>query len=120
MHQFARVRFSNFKAFNSFRLDVRRFNILVGPNNPGKSTIITAFRILAAAMRRANSRKAVPVSGPNGQVLGHEIDLRSISVAEENIFFNYKTDKPAKVDFELNNKNTLTLFFLSRELAIYC
>ena len=45
-HQFVRVEFSHFKAFKSFTLTLRHFNILVGPNNAGKSTILAAFRIL--------------------------------------------------------------------------
>ena len=49
-HQFIQVDFHRFKAFQSFRFRLRHFNILVGPNNAGKSTILTAFRILAAAM----------------------------------------------------------------------
>jgi predicted ATPase len=57
-HQFTRVDFHHFKAFERFTLNLRRFNILVGPNNTGKSTILAAFRILAAALRKATSRRA--------------------------------------------------------------
>jgi len=51
LHQFAKVDFRRFKAFRAFSLQLRHFNILVGPNNAGKSTILAAFRILAAALR---------------------------------------------------------------------
>jgi predicted ATPase len=54
-YQFVRVDFSRFKAFDRFSIQLRHFNILVGPNNSGKSTILAAFRILAAAMRKATS-----------------------------------------------------------------
>lgn len=111
MHQFTRVQFSRFKAFKTFRLDIKNFNILVGPNNAGKSTILTAFRILASGIRRALARKATLVRGPQGVVHGYELDLSLISVAEENIFFNYETDEPASVEFHLSNQNTLTLYF---------
>ena len=57
-HNFVRVDFNRFKAFETFTLHLRHFNILVGPNNAGKSTILTAFRILAAAMRKAVSSQA--------------------------------------------------------------
>jgi predicted ATPase len=50
MHQFTRVEFARFKAFKRFRLNLKHFNILVGPNNAGKSTILASFRILAAAI----------------------------------------------------------------------
>ena len=105
-HHYIRVDFRRFKA-----LPLRRFNILVGPNNSGKSTILAAFRILAAGLRRANTRKAVPVLGPIGHTMGHGIDLTSISVAEENIFFNYDDSQPATVEFHLSNGNSLLLYF---------
>jgi hypothetical protein len=110
-HQFVRVEFQRFKAFAQFTLTLRHFNILVGPNNAGKSTVLAAFRILAAAMRRAEARKAEIVRGPDGRTYGYLIDLRAISVAEENIFFNYDDDEPASVVFTLSNQNQLTLYF---------
>lgn len=108
---FSRVEFSRFKAFDRFTLHLRHFNILVGPNNAGKSTILAAFRILAAAMRRANTRGSELVKGPEGNTFGYAIDLSAISVAEENIFYNYDDSQPATVRFSLSNKNDLVLYF---------
>jgi predicted ATPase len=68
LHQFARIEFSRFKAFNRFTLSLRNFNILVGPNNAGKSTILTAFRILAAAMRRAQARRSRSFAVPQEEL----------------------------------------------------
>ncbi len=119
MHQFTRVEFSKFKAFKSFRIDLRHFNILVGPNNAGKSTILAAFRILATAMRRAGSQEEPTVlRGPHGQVMGWDIDLQTISVAEENIFYNYDDREPAQVIFRLSNGNALTLFFPGTQFCV--
>lgn len=109
--RFTIVEFKRFKAFDSFRLDLRKFNVLVGPNNAGKSTIIAAFRILSEAMRRANSRKAELFQGPTGRIYGHAVDLKSASIAEENLFFNYQDDEPAYITFSLSSRNTLTLYF---------
>jgi energy-coupling factor transporter ATP-binding protein EcfA2 len=111
LHHFVRADFFRFKAFESFTLHLRHFNILVGPNNAGKSTILAAFRILAAAMRKASTRKAEPVSGPHGQAYGYAIDLSAVSVAEENIFYNYDDSQAATVSFKLSNKNELLLYF---------
>ncbi len=109
--KYTSVHFSRFKAFKNYKLPIRPFNVLVGPNNAGKSTIITAFRILAAAMRRAGARKAEVVAGPLGPTLGHKIDLSGMSVADENIFYNYDDDQPARIDFNISNGNVLTLYF---------
>ncbi len=111
LHHFIRVDFWHFKAFENFTLQLRHFNILVGPNNTGKSTILAAFRILAAAMRRAGSRKAELVRGPRGSTLRYPVDLSGISIAEENIFYNYDDSRAATVKFTLSNKNTLLLYF---------
>ena len=108
---FVSVDFTRFKAFKRFTLHLREFNVLVGPNNAGKSTILTAFRILATAMRRANARKAELVDGPDGRGSGYRVDLTGISVAEENVFYNYDDSKPATVSFKLSNGNELILFF---------
>jgi energy-coupling factor transporter ATP-binding protein EcfA2 len=114
IHQFIRVDFRHFKAFDAFTLHLRHFNILVGPNNAGKSTILTAFRILAAAMRKASTRNPEIVHGPRGDTFGYVIDLDAISVAEENIFYNYDESEAAAVTFKLSNKNELLLYFPER------
>ena len=108
---FVRVDFVRFKAFNKFSLQLRHFNILVGPNNAGKSTILAAFRILAAAMRRASTRRAEVIRGPAGNTLGYPVDLSAVSVAEENIFYNYDDSDAATVRFRLSNQNELVLYF---------
>ncbi len=54
---FTSVRFRNYKALKNFSVSLRRLNVLVGPNNCGKSTILGAFRILAEGIRRARFRK---------------------------------------------------------------
>ena len=109
--RFTRVDFERFKAFERFSLNLRHFNVLVGPNNAGKSTVLAAFRALAAGLRRANSRKPHHIQGPAGRALGYPVDLTSLSVGEENIFFNYDESHPASVRFKLDNGNTLLLFF---------
>jgi energy-coupling factor transporter ATP-binding protein EcfA2 len=108
---YVHVEFRRFKAFTQFALPLRHFNILVGPNNAGKSTILAAFRILSAAVRRASARAPQIVRGPHGQTFGHVVDLTSVSVAEESIFHNYDDSEPATVKFRVSNGNSLTLFF---------
>jgi energy-coupling factor transporter ATP-binding protein EcfA2 len=110
-HQFVRVEFTRFKVFETFTINLRHFNILVGPNNSGKSTILAAFRILAAALRKATSRKAEIIRGPQGRTPGYVIDLRAISIAEENIFYNYDDSEVATIKFTLSNTNELLLYF---------
>jgi len=72
-HHYVNVEFRNFKAFKKFSLPLRHFNVLVGPNNAGKSTVLAAFRILAAALRKASTRNPTMVNGPSGRILGHQV-----------------------------------------------
>ena len=67
---FTTVYFQRFKAFRDYSITLRRFNILVGPNNAGKSTILGAFRILAEGIRKARSRNPTLVPGPAGETWG--------------------------------------------------
>ncbi|MEP9388953.1 AAA family ATPase [Mesorhizobium sp. KR9-304] len=109
--RFVRVDFDRFKAFQKFTLHLRHFNILVGPNNAGKSTVLAAFRILASGLRRATSKRPEIVAGPQGPTHGYVVDLTTISVAEENIFYNYDDSYPSLIKFTLSNKNELILYF---------
>lgn len=57
------VEFTNYKAFLHYSIRLQRMNLLVGPNNCGKSTVIGAFRALWAALRRAKGRSPEIVNG---------------------------------------------------------
>jgi energy-coupling factor transporter ATP-binding protein EcfA2 len=105
------VRFSRYKAFREFSLTLNRFNILVGPNNSGKSTILGAFRKLAEAIRKAKAKSPTFVQGPRGRTRGYEISLGNIPVATENVFYNYNEDQPASVSFRISTGDHLFLFF---------
>ncbi|PRW68714.1 hypothetical protein C7A12_29870, partial [Pseudomonas fluorescens] len=68
------VKFTNFKALSNYSVSLSETNILVGANNAGKSTIISAFRILDVAIRRARRLKSERIPLPDGgSGLGHRI-----------------------------------------------
>ncbi len=84
------IKFSNYKSFNQFTVSLTDFNILVGPNNAGKSTVIGALKILSEGIRKAKTRKPILIKDPKGnQVFGYSIDLTQVPVATENVFHNY-------------------------------
>lgn len=116
-HHFTSVRFQRYKAFRDYSVSRQHFNILVGPNNAGKSTILGAFRILAEAIRKARSRNPVLIPGPDGQTLGYRIDLVHVPVATENVFFDYDDSRPATVRFRISNGNELLLFFPEQDVC---
>lgn len=111
MQRVTSVKFFRYKALRDFSLSLDHFNVLVGPNNSGKSTILGAFRILSEALRRARTKSATIVDGPNGKTRGYEVNLENVPIATENIFYNYEDDQPAKVSFRVSSGDQLTLFF---------
>lgn len=114
LHNFTSVHFKNFKAFKDYWVSLNEFNVLVGPNNSGKSTILGAFRILSEGMRKAKSKRPTIVAGPEHEIFGYHISLDEVPIATENIFTNYDDTNPAQVKFRLSNGNELLLFFPSR------
>lgn len=85
-------------------------NVLVGPNNSGKSTVLSALRTLAEALKKARSKGAERVPGPAGMRIGYRIADDSIPISIENIHTDYdETD--TRVIFRMSNRNSLELFF---------
>lgn len=115
MERFTSVVFRNFKAFKHYSLALTNFNVLVGPNNAGKSTVIAAFRMLSEAMRRARARAPEHLRGPEGDRLGYRVNLSEVPVASENIFSDYDDSHAASVTFRISNGNRLVLYFPERD-----
>src|SRR5512135_709040 len=108
---FTSVSFRRYKAFREFTISLQDFNVLVGPNNSGKSTIIGALRILGEGIRRARARQAEPLDVPGYTGWGHRISLEDLPIAGENVFFNYDDSIPAEIRFRISNGNKLRLHF---------
>lgn len=104
------VTFRNFKALQNFSLHLHDMNILVGPNNSGKSTILAGFRALEVALRRARSRNVEVVTISGRAVRGHKINPDHLPISLENVHTNYG-EEDSVVDFRLSNKNSLRLIF---------
>ena len=86
--QFTSVHFRNYKALKNYSLTLRSFNVLVGPNNSGKSTILGAFRILSEGMRKASFRKPELVRINREETWAYQVSLKDLPISTENIFSN--------------------------------
>jgi energy-coupling factor transporter ATP-binding protein EcfA2 len=105
-----RVEFQNFKAFRRFSVSLERMNVLVGPNNSGKSTILGAFRLLAGGIQRARARKPEWLEGPNGGRFGYRVPQDSMPFSLENVHTDYE-DVTSSATFFLSNGRELALHF---------
>ena len=103
------VQFRNFKAFENYSISLDSMNILVGPNNSGKSTVIGAFRVLAMGLKRAAARNLERL-GIRDAALGYRIPRALLPITLENAQTDYQ-DVEATVTFRLSNGNSLRLSF---------
>jgi energy-coupling factor transporter ATP-binding protein EcfA2 len=104
------VQFKNYKALRNFSIKLTQRNILVGPNNFGKSTIIGAFRVLAEGLRKARSKSPEFIFFDGSRQRGYRIPEESIAISTENVHTNYE-DVDSSVTFRISNGNQLHLIF---------
>ncbi|MCP1645621.1 energy-coupling factor transporter ATP-binding protein EcfA2 [Pseudomonas citronellolis] len=104
------LKFYNFKAYREYSISLSSSNILVGPNNSGKSTAISAFRILEAALRIARSRSPEFLQLTDRRVLGHKIPESIIPISLENVHTNYD-EIDTRVEYRFSNGNRLFVDF---------
>ena len=105
-----RIEFSNFKALSSYSLTLGEVNVLVGPNNSGKSTVIGALRTLDAAVRLARTRAPTRVYIGESTVIGYRIPQESVPISLENVQTNYNGNE-SRVTVHISNGNSLALVF---------
>lgn len=116
MKHITSIKFINYKSFKDFSVTLNQFNILVGPNNAGKSTVIGSLKILSEGLRKGRAKKPNLIVCPKGnQVFGYKIDLNQLPIATENVFHNYDDDSPAIIRFRLSDASFLQVFFPRRD-----
>lgn len=88
----------NFRAFKSQHIDLGVLNIFVGPNNSGKSSIISAINLIAQNATGGLSDFSLALNGPHAQlgtfydvVHGHSSRSRMrIAFSLDNIRYDYR------------------------------
>lgn len=105
------LQFKNFRALEKYRLTLDSFNVLVGPNNAGKSTILDGLRLLAGAYRFAASRNPEILQLEDGAIVnGWALPPGSLAIDVENIHTDYR-DEATQVVFRLERGRKLVLTF---------
>lgn len=105
------VKFKNFKALQDYSISLQRMNVLVGPNNSGKSTVLSAFRVLEQGLRTARSRNASFVRTHTGHSSkGHTLSPSTMPISLENVHSDY-TDSDSTIEFHYSGRNVIYLFF---------
>jgi predicted ATP-dependent endonuclease of OLD family len=116
------IHFQNFKALKNFKIHLKDLNILTGPNNNGKSTVLDGIRALTGAYRYAARYIPKFINSPYGKdAYGYEIPASSIPISLDNIqtmtLENSQLEdyakEPARIIYKFRDGQSLTLFFHS-------
>jgi hypothetical protein len=103
-----RVELVNFKAFDRFSVPLRGSAYLVGPNNAGKSTIISAIRAGALMVRWGMRRNPTDVlTYNNEQFYSHPIRSGQFDLVEENLSHDFR-DLDTRLVLHFSNRARLT------------
>lgn len=113
------ISFNNFKALEKYVVHLKHVNILVGPNNSGKSSILDALRILQGALRYASKYKPVVIKLPDNKVTyGYIIPKSSIPIAIEHIHSNYN-DEPTVLTYKIEGGKKLVIIFNKHNQTLF-
>jgi len=115
---FSSVKFRNFKSLKNFTVRLKPFNVLVGPNNAGKSTVLDAFRLLGAAVRYASRRNPTIINLVGETHFGYDIPTANLPISLANVHSDYNTDEETSISYALTNGNTLQLRFYSNSRCL--
>lgn len=106
------IHYLNFKALSDFTIHLKEFNILTGPNNNGKSTLLDGLRVLQAAHRYSSRYNPRLINSPFGKdQYGYEIPPSSIPIILDNIQTDFNTTDPAVINFKFSQGQALTIYF---------
>ena len=108
MTRVQRLKLDNFKAFERFTTDFGSRAFLVGPNNAGKSTLISALRTTAYMLRHASSRSPDRLfdDGPR-QVAGFGLAPDRFGLMTENLRHEFHQEE-ARIEVTFSNRAKLT------------
>ncbi|GAA3749880.1 ATP-dependent nuclease [Micromonospora maritima] len=99
------LRFVRYKGFEDFSVHFGRKNVLIGPNNSGKSTIISALRLSTALLSLASRRTPnAKFRDDDRDVVGYPISAISMrdlpGFVFENIRYEFR-EEPASLELKL-------------------
>lgn len=107
--QIKSLEFFDYKSFPHFSISARAKNILVGPNNAGKSTSLDALRTAFDALRYASRRTAVLKSQrDHGVCSTYTVPQSAIQVDLRYCIHNFE-DRSAKIVIAANNGNSFAI-----------
>lgn len=122
-----RIQVTNFKKFERFSLVLQEKNVLVGPNNSGKSSLLDCLRILQACIRHTKTTSPEMIPDSRGDMkLGYVIPDSIIPVPIANITRDFSDDDAeieithecgSKIRISLNPERSTRMILLELRAA---
>ncbi|MFF4468686.1 ATP-dependent endonuclease [Streptomyces sp. NPDC001599] len=119
-----KLRLNHFKGFAEFEINFGQEVVLVGPNNAGKSTIISALRLAAEEVsfaRRRNCRDRFDLDG-NKWALGHQLSSgigNPSGFVGENIRHEFR-ESETRLELTFSSGATLKSVWPVGEFPFFC
>jgi hypothetical protein len=102
------LRLINFRSFRDFSISFGDGTYLVGPNNAGKSTILTALRTADVLIRYAHRRKpSLRCIHNNRNIAAYPLTLSEFPALEESVRHEFHEDKEARFELTLRSGGRL-------------
>jgi len=107
------LKLRNFRKFERYTVDFGPRNLLVGPNNAGKSTLIEALRLVSIVVNRVGS---LNFDNPPEWLEGHESSrgvapsLRGLDFDLGKEIFHQYAEPPAVITAQFDNGNSTTVY----------
>ncbi len=103
------IKLENFKQFDNLQLSCRASNVVIGPNNSGKSTTLDALRIYRDVVKYANRNKPFFASHDGyGVCATYQVPESLLSVNISNIVYNY-SDEDASITIKVKTGASLII-----------
>lgn len=86
------IKLENFRAFKQADIQLSELNIFVGPNNSGKSSLISAISLIAQNFRPSSQQYSLALNGPHTQ-LGTFYDVVHGHSARSTLTIGFSADE---------------------------
>ena len=101
-----RLKLVNYRSFQNFTVNFSRESCLVGPNNAGKSTVLTALRLSDSMLRLAHSRAPqARVRFKDRTYQGYPLSLTEFQSLQESLRYEFRNSETwLELTFDSGNR----------------
>ncbi|MCI0449502.1 MAG: AAA family ATPase [Chlorobi bacterium] len=104
------LRLQNFKCFEDYTIRFDKFNLIVGRNNSGKSTIIDALKLVSVLRRYGPYRQFFKFKDGEDTIAACYLEERDVDFPLINIRYNYK-DEESIIHAKFTDDNEVKIIF---------